>query len=155
MNFKRGSVIFGFSPITRSRGLSRISLVARSKNVILPPIFTTSVLAVALPQFVHLVLALGLLSFLVVRPPRCAMQHGHENHGRDGGCNSADDGEIPLLHYPYCQFIGGPISCYYANLQLCRAATYDRGGVCVSNPFRRGTGYWNEVPIHPRHHRNG
>jgi hypothetical protein len=58
--------------------------------------------------------------------------------------------------YPYClQFIGGPISCYYANLQLCRAATYDRGGVCVSNPFRRGTGYWNEVPIHPRHHRNG
>ena len=75
MNFKRGSVIFGFSPITRSRGLSRISLVARSNNVILPPIFTTSVLAVALPQFVHLVLALGLLSFLVVRPPRCAMQH--------------------------------------------------------------------------------
>src|SRR6266852_4663158 len=83
MNFKRASVIFGFSPITRSRGLSRISLVARSKNMILPPIFTTSVLAVALPQFVHLVLALGLLSFLVVRPPRCAMQHGHEHHGGD------------------------------------------------------------------------
>ncbi len=43
--------------------------------------------------------------------------------------------------YPYClQFIGGPISCYYANLRQCWAATYDRGGVCVSNPFRQATG---------------
>ena len=41
--------------------------------------------------------------------------------------------------YPYClQFIGGPISCYYASLRQCWAATYERGGVCVSNPFRRG-----------------
>ena len=40
--------------------------------------------------------------------------------------------------YPYClQLIGGPISCYYANLQLCYAATFDHGGVCVRNPFRR------------------
>jgi hypothetical protein len=39
--------------------------------------------------------------------------------------------------YPYClQFIGGPISCYYANLQQCYAATFDRGGVCVRNPFK-------------------
>jgi len=34
-NFKRGRVIFGFSPITRSRGLSSNSLVARSKKLVL------------------------------------------------------------------------------------------------------------------------
>lgn len=58
--------------------------------------------------------------------------------------------------YPYClQFIGGPISCYYVNLRQCWAATYDRGGVCISNPFRRATGYRNEAPARPLHHRGG
>ncbi len=50
--------------------------------------------------------------------------------------------------YPFClQFIGGPISCYYANLHLCKVASFDRGGVCVSNPFRR-----TEAPTLPRRH---
>jgi hypothetical protein len=51
--------------------------------------------------------------------------------------------------YPYClQFIGGPISCYYASLRQCWAATYDRGGVCVRNPFRGNSGYRNRGPAH-------
>jgi len=56
--------------------------------------------------------------------------------------------------YPYClQFIGGPISCYYANLQQCLAATFDRGGICVSNPFRDSAGDPNRAPARPRSHR--
>jgi hypothetical protein len=56
--------------------------------------------------------------------------------------------------YPYClEIIGGPISCYYANLQQCRAATFDHGGTCVSNPFRRPAGYRDEAPLRRHHHR--
>jgi hypothetical protein len=55
--------------------------------------------------------------------------------------------------YPYClQFIGGPISCYYANLQLCLAARFDRGGFCVRNPFRTPSGFRAEVPTRSRLH---
>jgi hypothetical protein len=31
----------------------------------------------------------------------------------------------------------------------------DRGGVCVSNPFRHGTGYRNEALTRRLHHRDG
>jgi hypothetical protein len=58
--------------------------------------------------------------------------------------------------YPYClQFIGGPISCYYANLQQCRVATFDRGGVCVRNPFRRVPGYRNDARTRTRRRPDG
>jgi len=56
--------------------------------------------------------------------------------------------------YPYClQIIGGPISCYYATLQQCYAATWDRGGVCVNNPFRGSAGDPNRASARRRSHR--
>jgi hypothetical protein len=52
--------------------------------------------------------------------------------------------------YPYClQIIGGPISCYYASLRLCWAATFDRGGICVNNPFRGSASNGSRTPVRP------
>jgi Protein of unknown function (DUF3551) len=40
--------------------------------------------------------------------------------------------------YQYCvKYPGGSLSCYYNNFEQCVAATRDRGGACITNPFRR------------------
>jgi hypothetical protein len=40
--------------------------------------------------------------------------------------------------YQYCvKYPGGSLSCYYNNFEQCAAATRDRGGACITNPFRR------------------
>jgi Protein of unknown function (DUF3551) len=40
--------------------------------------------------------------------------------------------------YQYCvKFPGGSLSCYYNDFGQCVAATRDRGGACIANPFRR------------------
>jgi hypothetical protein len=54
--------------------------VTRSKNDNLRLILIPSILAIALPNFVLGFLALGLLSFVVVRPPWCARLNQCASH---------------------------------------------------------------------------